>query len=63
MRANVVERRSQYVLSEALIPSAIAGAFRQNAWDAVTETALPPLKPKLSKPSNQRGFGNEPTYN
>jgi uncharacterized protein YqfA (UPF0365 family) len=63
MRAKVVERRSQYVLSEALIPTAIAEAFRQNAWDAVTETAVQPLKPIVSKPATKRGFSNEPTYN
>ena len=63
MRAKVVERRSQYVLSEALIPTAIAEAFRQNAWDAVTATAVHPLKPIVSKPATKRGFSNEPTYN
>ncbi|MFN7891119.1 MAG: flotillin-like FloA family protein [Pirellula sp.] len=63
MRAKVVERRSQYVLSEALIPTAIAEAFRQNAWDAVTETAVHPLKPIVTKPATKRGFSNEPTYN
>jgi uncharacterized protein YqfA (UPF0365 family) len=63
MKASVVERRSQYVKSEALIPSAIAEAFRQNSWDAVTEIAVQQARSKLSKPVAQRGFGNEPTYN
>ncbi len=63
MTAKVVERRSQYVLSEALIPSAIAEAFRQNAWDAVTETVAQRSSSNVSKSVAKRGFGNEPTYN
>lgn len=63
MTAKVVERRSQYVLSEALIPSAIAEAFRQNAWDAVTETVAKRSNANVSKSVAKRGFGNEPTYN